>query len=103
VPGRKGDLLRDALDEDAGRVHFADMAQVGANPARIIPAWSAFVQGSAEPGRRMRGIGEPIWADRSPDELVECQHHEELINVAFDGAAPMDLLCPYDKRALDAS
>jgi len=31
---------------------------------------------------------------------VECQRHEALLNVAFDGAAPMDLVCPYDEHAL---
>ena len=103
VPGRKTDLLRDALGSDAGDVHFADMAEVGANPARIIPAWRAFVEERTEPGTRLRGIGEPIWADRTAEELVECQHHEALLNLAFDGAAPMDLLCPYDEQALDAA
>jgi anti-sigma regulatory factor (Ser/Thr protein kinase) len=103
VPGPKTGMLREALGADAREVHFADMAEVGANPARIIPAWSNFVTEHAEPGRRLRGIGEPIWADRRPDELVECQHHEALLNVAFDGAVPMDLLCPYDERALDTA
>jgi anti-sigma regulatory factor (Ser/Thr protein kinase) len=100
VPGRKTDLLREGLGPDAARVHFADMAEVGANPARIIPAWRDFVTSRSAGGTRLRGIGEPIWAERTPDELVECQHHEALINVAFDGIAPMDLVCPYDERAL---
>jgi anti-sigma regulatory factor (Ser/Thr protein kinase) len=103
VPGRKVDLLRGALGPDAGEVHFADMTEVGANPARIIPAWREFVEDRSEPGTRLRGIGEPIWAGRTPDELVECQRHEALLNVAFDGAAPMDLLCPYDEQALEDS
>ena len=30
--------LYDALGADAHQVHFADMAEIGANPARIIPA-----------------------------------------------------------------
>jgi anti-sigma regulatory factor (Ser/Thr protein kinase) len=103
VPGRKTEMLSDALGSDARHVHFADMAEVGANPARIIPAWRRFVEERAQPGTRLRGIGEPIWADRTPEELVECQHHEALLNVAFDGQASMDLLCPYDEQALDAS
>ena len=52
-------------------------------------------------GRRLRGIGEPIWADRSPDELVECQRHEALLNLAFADAGDFWLLCPYDVDALD--
>jgi anti-sigma regulatory factor (Ser/Thr protein kinase) len=101
VPGRKLDLLRSGLGSDASEVHFADMTEVGANPGWIIPAWRDFVEDRAELGTRLRGIGEPIWAGRTRDELVECQRHEALLNVAFDGAAPMDLLCPYDELALD--
>jgi anti-sigma regulatory factor (Ser/Thr protein kinase) len=52
-------------------------------------------------GRRARGIGEPVWPGRSPDELVECGHHEWLLNVAFAGGPPFWLLCPYDVRVLD--
>ena len=36
-------LLRTALGTDADRVRFVDMAVVGRNPARIIPAWREFV------------------------------------------------------------
>jgi anti-sigma regulatory factor (Ser/Thr protein kinase) len=49
----------------------------------------------------MRGIGEPIWADRSPTELVECQCHEALLNVAFAHTPGFHLLCPYDTAQLD--
>jgi anti-sigma regulatory factor (Ser/Thr protein kinase) len=101
VPGRKVDLLRHGLGGDASEVHFADMTEVGANPGWIIPAWREFVEERAEPGTRLRGIGEPIWAGRSAAQLVECQRHEVLLNVAFEGVAPMDLLCPYDELALD--
>ena len=101
VPGRKVELLRNGLGGDASEVHFADMTEVGANPGWIIPAWRDFVEERAEPGTRLRGIGEPIWAGRTPDELVECQRHEALLNVAFEGEAPMDLLCPYDESVLD--
>jgi len=92
--------LRDALGEDAGGVCFADMTQAGRNPAWIIPKWRAFAE--ANQGRRMRGIGEPIWAERTADELVECQRHESLINHAFADAVGFKLVCPYDTDALDA-
>lgn len=85
--------LRRSLGADAGRVRFADMAQIGTNPARIIPAWRAFVSEHAGAGR-VRGIGEPAWAGRSPAELIECQAHEELLNRAFAGSPPWWLLCP---------
>lgn len=102
VDAAKIGRLRAALDGDAERVHFADMAVVGHNPAHIIPAWRAFVDEHRGTGRQLRGIGEPISATRSPDELVECQRHESLLNVAFDGAPAWWLLCPYDTETLDA-
>jgi anti-sigma regulatory factor (Ser/Thr protein kinase) len=94
-------MLRVALGDEAGAVLFADMAEVGANPARIIPAWRDFVNRHGGTGRRLRGIGEPIWKGRSPDELVECQRHESLLNVAFGHGQPWWLLCPYDTEKLD--
>ena len=57
MPGPAGELLRDRLAPGAGQVIFADMARMGLNPARIIPAVRAFID--AHPGRRVRYIGEP--------------------------------------------
>jgi anti-sigma regulatory factor (Ser/Thr protein kinase) len=93
--------LREALDGSADSVHFADMADVGANPARIIPAWRDFVTANAAPSRGLRGIGEPIFPERGPDELVECQRHESLLNVAFEGVQGFRLMCPYDVVSLE--
>jgi anti-sigma regulatory factor (Ser/Thr protein kinase) len=98
IGAEKIDLLRSRLGEHADRVVFADMAALGANPARIIPAWQDFFDAHA--GRPMRGIGEPIWAGRSPTELVECQCHEALLNVAFADASDFHLICPYDTEQL---
>lgn len=92
--------LRRELGEDATSVHFADMSDVGSNPARIIPAWRDFVAEHGRDGRGLRGVGEPIWAARTAEELVECQRHESLLNVAFAGGRPWRLLCPYDVSAL---
>ena len=75
--------LRDELGDRATEVRFADMLDVGANPARIIPAWRAFVDEHGGEGRPVRGIGEPIWAGRSADEMTECERHEALLNLAF--------------------
>ena len=100
VAPEKIELLRAALGDRAEAVQFADMTAAGHNPAWIIPAWREFARAHA--GDRMRGIGEPIWAARSADELVECQRHESLLNYAFADAAGFTLLCPYDVDALDA-
>jgi anti-sigma regulatory factor (Ser/Thr protein kinase) len=99
VSAAKIGLLRSALGGDADRVAFADMAEVGANPARIIPAWRDFVA-AFDGGGHARGIGEPVWAERTPAELVECQRHETLLNLAFAGVPAWWLLCPYDTTTL---
>jgi anti-sigma regulatory factor (Ser/Thr protein kinase) len=101
VDGGKLTRLRDALGADAGEVGFADMAQVGTNPARIIPAWRQFVDERAAPGRGVRGIGEPIWPERTAAELAECHRHESLLNLAFAEDPGFHLLCPYDTSALE--
>ena len=80
-------------------VEFADMAEAGRNPARIIPLWGQFLD--AHRGQGVRGIGEPIWPERSPAEMAECHLHEQLLNVAFDDGPGWSLLCPYDTGRLD--
>jgi anti-sigma regulatory factor (Ser/Thr protein kinase) len=87
--------LRDELGADAHRVQFVDIVEVGANPARIIPAWRAFVARHADAGP-MRGIGEPAWAGRRDEEMAEAHLHEALLNVVFDDGPAWRLLCPYD-------
>jgi hypothetical protein len=95
-------LLRDALGDEAHAVTFVDMAKLGANPAKIIPSWRSFIDENASSRHPIRGIGEPIWAGRRPEELVECQLHEALLNVAVDPDTPLWLSCPYDADALGA-
>ncbi len=102
VARAKIDSLREELGGEAGTVVFADMAEVGANPGRIIPAWHEFVEAHAGSSRRLRGVGEPVWAGRDPVTLLECQRHEALLNLAFDGGREWWLLCPYDTMTLSA-
>lgn len=91
--------LRDVLGDDAAAVHFEDMERVGTNPARIIPLWTQFVEDRRGNSQRLRGIGEPIWAGRAPAALVECQRHEQLLNLVFE-EVEFTLLCPYDVTSL---
>ncbi|MDA0184950.1 anti-sigma factor RsbA family regulatory protein [Solirubrobacter phytolaccae] len=84
--------LREALGEDATRV---ELIEIDRNPARIIPFWREYVEAHRGP---VRGVGEPIYPGRGPDELVECQLHESLLNVAFE--EDFALLCPYDAGGL---
>jgi anti-sigma regulatory factor (Ser/Thr protein kinase) len=76
------------------------MELLGRNPGRIIPAWRDFVDEHTDAGQGIRGIGEPVWAQRSADELVECQRHEMLLNLAFGDDPAWTLLCPYDTTTL---
>ncbi len=101
VDSDKIDSLRAELNGGGNGVLFADMAEVGANPARIIPAWQDFLDEHAAPHRRVRGIGEPIRSGQSPAELAEGQRHEALLNLAFADPS-FWLLCPYDVVTLDS-
>jgi len=94
-------LLREALAEDAARVRFIDMRDVGRNPARVIPAWREFLLEHAGHARGVRAIGEATWPGRSAAELDEWARHDALLNVAFSYGPPWRLLCPYDLDALD--
>jgi anti-sigma regulatory factor (Ser/Thr protein kinase) len=78
------------------------MTEVGRNPGRILSLWREFADRATAGGRRARGIGEPVWAGRSRDELDECHRHEALINAALDRRDGFWLVCPYDRTALDA-
>src|SRR5579875_3792296 len=100
VPGPKIGPLRDALGGRAADVTFADMTEMGRNPAWIIPRVQSFIDASG--GRHVRYVGEPIWAERTAAELREATKHEALINLAF-GQAPASILCPYDSRRLSTA
>jgi hypothetical protein len=97
------DWVRAGLGARASMVQFVDMAKLGKNPARIIPAWQAFLSHHCGDGRPARGIGEPIWAGRRPEEVLECQLHEALLNLSVDPELPFWLVCPYDQEHLDGS
>ena len=103
VSEEKIELLRRELGGEADGVRFADMMQVGRNPARIIPAWRDLVAEHAMSDRRFRGIGEPIWAARSASVLVEFARHEALLNLAFAEGSAWWLACPYDTQQLAPS
>lgn len=92
--------LGQRLGSVADRVTFLDLTEAGRNPARIIPLWQQFIDANAGRGP-LRGIGEPVWAGRTADEIAECGIHEALINIAFGESGPFWLICPYDRAALD--
>jgi hypothetical protein len=101
VAEQRAHWLREALGSDAEAVLFVDMAQLGRNPARLTPAWRRFVEhaGTSQP---VRGIQEPVWLGRRPEEIVEGQLHEALLNVAVEPDTPFWLMCPYEASRLDS-
>jgi anti-sigma regulatory factor (Ser/Thr protein kinase) len=101
VPGENLRLIREGLGPAADAVRLLDMAEAGRNPGRIIPGVLRAFADAQPPGRRVRIIGEPIWAGRTSVEYPACAQHEALINAAFAGRTAT-ILCPYDARHLDA-
>jgi anti-sigma regulatory factor (Ser/Thr protein kinase) len=99
VPAWNAEPLRVALGDDAARVDFFDMLELGRNPGRIIAAWRDFLDRTAVPGRGVRGVAETIWAGRTQEEVDECGRHEALLHSAFRDD-DFWLLCPYDTSAL---
>jgi anti-sigma regulatory factor (Ser/Thr protein kinase) len=97
----KIEQLKHALGGRADKVLWADMAEIGRNPGRIMSVWRDFIA-SHSTFDRVRGVGEPIWRERTEEELVESQRHESLINLAFTGV-PGWIVCPYDLNSLDPS
>lgn len=94
-------LLRGALGRAGKRVDLVDLADLGRNPARLIPAWQEHLEQGDERGRTVRGIVEPVRSDCSGPELAECMLHEELTNEAFPGPRSWRLRCLYEAAALD--
>ena len=100
VPMARAGPLREALGAAAWQVHFADVAELGRNPARLIPAYRTFAD--RHRGRPVSYVGEPAWPARSPPELAEAARHEALVNLVFAGRA-VTVLCPYDRAGLPRS
>jgi anti-sigma regulatory factor (Ser/Thr protein kinase) len=109
VPGSHFDVLRSVLGSELGLkmgtdgedVQFMDMAEVGRNPGRIIPAvLYAFTQ--RHPARRVRILSEPIWPGRSAAEYRAVLQHEALINIALTDHEAT-ILCAYDCDGLDTT
>ena len=103
VPRNRMVALQEELGSVADAVEWADMLAIGRNPARIIPAWSAFAGRQQLAGRSFRGVGEPAFVGRREPEMLECDRHEALLNLAFGTGPAWKLLCPYDTSALPAA
>jgi MEDS: MEthanogen/methylotroph, DcmR Sensory domain len=101
VDAAKAAALRTLVDDGHDNVQYADMAALGRNPAGVIPLLQGFIDQHNTTSAGLRGICETVWADRRPEELVECRRSELLLNVAFSDAAGFWVLCPYDSSTLE--
>lgn len=99
LPWQHVEVARAALETLPLRVVFDDMADVGRNPARLIPAGRSFADDHQ--GEHVYCLWEPAWAARSAAERREIVRHEGLCNLAF-GHRAMTVLCLYDTTRLDA-
>ncbi|MGW1339962.1 anti-sigma factor RsbA family regulatory protein [Kribbella sp. NPDC002412] len=94
LPPARIALLRAALGPEGEQVGFVDMTEAGRNPARLIPLWRDALE--RNPGRPVRGLGEPAYAGRTEEEYDEAVLHEALLDVAFAADKGFRLLCPYE-------
>jgi anti-sigma regulatory factor (Ser/Thr protein kinase) len=99
VPGPKAGLLEGQLRQAGADPEIFDMVELGRNPARIIPAVESML--ARHPVEVLHYVGEPIWAERSCEEIQEATRHEALINLAWP-EAEIRVLCPYDNVGLPA-
>src|SRR5215467_6773785 len=100
VPAATLRLVSAALPPPPRRMTFADMADLGRNPARLIAAGHSFADKHLRD--RVCCLWEPAWPGRSAPELIEVARHEALCNVAFRGRE-MTIVCLYDTARLPAA
>jgi anti-sigma regulatory factor (Ser/Thr protein kinase) len=97
LPERQAEQVYRDLGDGSGQVALVDMAELGRNPARIIPEVLRFARGHR--GQHVCCIGEPIWPGRTTAEIREATKHEALVNLAFRDS-PVTIICPYDSARL---
>ena len=100
VPRAVSAQVRDSLAGGVAGVQFADMDELGRNPARIVTAFLAFAAEHA--GRQVCCLSEPVWPSRTAAETREAARNEALINVALAGLRAT-VMCPYNAGELRPS
>jgi anti-sigma regulatory factor (Ser/Thr protein kinase) len=87
-----------AMIEGTGaHVRLENTAELGRNPARVIPSLVDWLDEQSGPARV---VSEALWPERSYSEVAECMRHEALVNVAL-ADREVSVLCPYDAEHLD--
>jgi anti-sigma regulatory factor (Ser/Thr protein kinase) len=97
LPFPRARLLRNIFETNDD-VTFVDMIELGANPARIIPALRRFIYNQDE--RPARFVAEPAWPGRSSAELAEVILHDSLVDLSTAGTQT-SVLCAYNSTSLE--
>jgi anti-sigma regulatory factor (Ser/Thr protein kinase) len=97
IPERQAEQVRRDLGDDSAQVALVDIAELGRNPARIIPEVIRFAR--SHRSQHVCCIGEPIWPGRTTAEIQEATRHEALVNLAFRDSA-VTVFCPYNSARL---
>jgi anti-sigma regulatory factor (Ser/Thr protein kinase) len=100
LPGDEASLLSERLDGVPGEFLCSDIADLGRNPARIIPELRAFID--KHTGQDVLVVGKVLWPGRSPAEVREATRHEALLNLAF-ARSRATIVCAYDVARLAPS
>lgn len=95
--------LRDRLGAAAAKVRFGDWRSWYSSSRDALLGYRQFATDALAAGAPwVRIVGEPVWADRTPEETETWVRYEALINFAF-AAIPLSLVCPYNETALDSA
>ena len=96
----QGDLLREALGDDAHRVEFLDSSEWYRSLRDAAGGYLSFVRERFERGTPwVRILAEAVWADRSDAEVAEWFRYELIVNLAL-ASSPATIVCTYDARSL---
>jgi anti-sigma regulatory factor (Ser/Thr protein kinase) len=100
VPGPVSAQLQGLLPDASPDIEFADMTELGRNPARIITAFLGFAAEHA--GSPVCCLSEPVWHSRSAAEIREAARNEALLNVAMADVRAT-VMCTYNTAELRPS
>lgn len=107
APATTLDALRGHLDVHSDRrlqdhVYFLDLNVSYRNPALLAQVLIDFVDAHPD-GPAPVGICEIAHGGRDPDELIECELHDSVLGLLFDGVRPWHLTCLIDLDDLSSS
>jgi two-component system, NarL family, nitrate/nitrite response regulator NarL len=96
-------VLREALDEDADQIEFADALAWYRSPEHAFQAYRSYLDDRLEHGaHRVRVVAEVVWPESSATvEVARWKRYEAGISAAM-ASVPVSFICAYDTRELPA-